>query len=149
MDQYCVVVCGLRADALDEASAWAPVAAALRMDETEFARRVVDALPRIVRQQLDRSTAERIAQLLQGMHVDARALPDDAQLVYLERAGSSRGPLPQSALGDFILSGETYRAHGSVEWLPWPPPAEPEASSEGTDVFDELSPPPIDEAFGI
>lgn len=135
MDEYCVVVCGLRAGTSDEALAWAPVAAALRMDPAEFERRVVAALPRIVRQDLDQATADRIAQLLQGMQVDARALPDDPQLVYIDRAGSSCGPLPLSALADFIEPGETYRLHGGLEWLLWPTPLdyEPSVADDGFD----------------
>lgn len=143
MNQYCVVVCGLRVDASDEASAWAPVAVALRMEPDEFARRVVAALPRIVRRQLDQATAERIAQLLQGMHVDARALPDDTQLVYIERDGSSRGPLPRSALEVFIAPGEAYRLHGSLAWETWLEPQERESSVAPT--FDEAVMAPVDE----
>lgn len=104
------------------------MATALRMEHDEFFRRVVAALPRIVRQQLDRSSAERIAQLLQGLHVDARALPSDEQLVYIERDGSSRGPLPRSALDAFIAPGESYRLHGSLAWQIWPEPLEHESS---------------------
>lgn len=122
MNQYCVVVCGLQAGVADDDSAWLPVAAALKLDRADFARRVVAALPRIVRRDLDRTTAERVAQLLQAMHVDARALPDDPQLASIERAGSIRGPLPQSSLGDFIQPGESYRLHGYTAWLSWPAP---------------------------
>ncbi|MGN6705801.1 MAG: hypothetical protein ACTHJO_07065 [Rhodanobacter sp.] len=147
VDQYCVVVCGLRAGASDEASRWAPVATALRMEHDEFFRRVVAALPRIVRQQLDRSSAERIAQLLQGLHVDARALPSDEQLVYIERDGSSRGPLPRSALDAFIAPGESYRLHGSLAWQIWPEPLEHESSPPPTQAFDEVMAAPVEEAF--
>ena len=124
MDQHCVVLCGLQAEASGDAAAWQPVAAALKLDPAEFARRVVDALPRIVRQDLDRGTADRIAQLLHAMQVDARVLPDDPQLVYIERAGASRGPLPLSSLGEFVQPGESYRLHGSTEWQPWPAPGD-------------------------
>lgn len=145
MDQYCVVVCGLRAGASDEASAWAPVAAALRMEQDEFARRVLAALPRVVRQRLDLATAERIAQLLQGMHVDARALPDDARLAYIERDGRSRGPLPQSALDMFIEPGEPYRLQGSHAWETWPEPPEHETTIAPAQAFDEAVVAPVDE----
>jgi len=147
VDQYCVVVCGLRAGASDEASTWAPVAAALRMEHDEFSRRVVAALPRIVRQQLDRSSAERIAQLLQGLHVDAHALPGDEELAYIDRDGSSRGPLPRSALDAFIAPGESYRLHGSLAWQIWPEPLEYESSPPPAQAFDEVMAAPVDEAF--
>jgi len=149
VDQYCVVVCGLRAGASDEASTWAPVAAALRMEQDEFSRRVAAALPRIVRQQLDRATAERIAQLLQGMQVDARALPDDAQLVYIDRDGSSRGPLPQSALDAFIEPGESYRLHGSPAWQTWPAAPEHDPFVKIAEPFDEVTIAPADESPDI
>lgn len=120
MDHYCVVVCGLQAGTSDDASAWQPVAAALKLDPADFAQRVIAALPRVVRRDMDRATAERVVQLLQAMHVDARALPDDPQLAYVDRAGSTRGPLPQASLGEFIQPGEWYRLHGDTAWLPWP-----------------------------
>ena len=132
MDQYCVVVCGLQAGVAGDDATWQPVAAALKLDRADFARRVVAALPRIVRRDLERTTAERIAQLLQAMHVDARALPDDPQLASIERAGSIRGPLPQSSLGDFIQPGESYRLHGSTAWLSWPAPVEQQAMATAT-----------------
>jgi hypothetical protein len=115
------------------------------MEQDEFARRVLAALPRIVRQQLDLATAERIAQLLQGMHVDARALPDDAQLAYIERDGRSRGPLPQSALDMFIAPGERYRLQGSHAWETWPEPPEHEATVAPPQAFDEAVVAPVDE----
>ncbi len=144
MDQYCVVMYGLQAEASDEPSAWLPVAAALKLDQPEFERRVVAALPRIVRTKLDQATAERIAQLLQAMHVDARVLPDDPQLAYIDRAGAICGPLPQSSLGDFIQPGESYRLRGDTAWQVWlepePEPVEqaPIASSTLTIEFDDL-----------
>lgn len=129
MDQYCVVLCGLRAEATEETAVWPPVAAALKLDQTDFDRRVVAALPRIVRQHLNRATAERIVELLQAMHVDARALPDEGQLVYIKRAQATCGPLPLTALGDFIEPGEAYRLSGSTSWLPWPAPLDEEPAT--------------------
>jgi hypothetical protein len=117
------------------------------MEHDEFSRRVVAALPRIVRQQLDRSSAERIAQLLQGLHVDARALPGDEELAYIDRDGSSRGPLPRSALDAFIAPGESYRLHGSMAWQIWPEPLEYESSPPPAQAFDEVMAAPVDEAF--
>jgi hypothetical protein len=117
------------------------------MEHDEFSRRVVAALPRIVRQQLDRSSAERIAQLLQGLHVDARALPGDEELAYIDRDGSSRGPLPRSALDAFIAPGESYRLHGSLAWQIWPEPLEYESSPPPAQAFDEVMAAPVDEAF--
>ena len=148
MDQYCVVVCGLQAGASDAASAWLPVAAALKLDPADFARRVVAALPRIVRRGLDRATAERVVLLLQAMHVDARALPDDSQLAYVDRAGSTRGPLPRSSLGEFLHPDEWYRLHGDTAWLPWPGPVEQEAPAASTptiesDEVDDPAPSPM------
>lgn len=139
MNQYCVVVCGLQAGTSDEASAWAPVAAALRMEPDEFASRVLAALPRIVRRQLDQATATRIAQLLQGMHVDARALPDDAQLAYIDRDGRSCGPLPQPSLHIFIAPGERYRMQGNHAWETWPAAHEPIATPPP--AIDEVAAP--------
>ena len=124
-----------------------PVAAALRMEQEAFARRVVAALPRIVRQQLDWATAERIVQLLQGMHVDARARPDEAQLVYIERDGSSRGPLPQSMLATFIAPGDAYRLHGSQEWKAWPGLPEQEQPAAPENAVEEPEAAPVDEPF--
>ncbi|MEO8778087.1 MAG: hypothetical protein ABI389_05380 [Rhodanobacter sp.] len=126
---------------MDETAAWQPVAAALKLDHAEFERRVVAALPRIVRQDLDRATAERITQVLQALHVDARVLPGDLQLVYIERAGVSRGPLPQSALGDFIQPGESYRLRGDTTWQPWPRPVdlEPAAAPVGLDAVNDAT----------
>jgi hypothetical protein len=115
------------------------------MEQDEFARRVLAALPRVVRQQLDLATAERIAQLLQGMHVDARALPDDARLAYIERDGRSRGPLPQSALDMFIEPGELYRLQGSQAWETWLEPSEHEATAAPAQAFDEAVAAPVDE----
>ncbi|HEY8585709.1 MAG TPA: hypothetical protein VIL60_03160 [Rhodanobacter sp.] len=142
MDQYCVVLCGLRAEATEETAVWPPVAAALKLDQTDFDRRVVAALPRIVRQHLNRATAERIVELLQAMHVDARALPDEGQLVYIQRAQATCGPLPLTALGDFIEPGEAYRLSGSTSWLPWPAPldessASPSLATFGLDAVEE------------
>src|SRR5690348_319945 len=117
------------------------------MEHDEFSRRVVAALPRIVRQQLDRSSAERIAQLLQGLHVDARALPGDEELAYIDRDGSSRGPLPRLALDAFIAPGESYRLHGSLAWQIWPEPLEYESSPPPAQAFDEVMAAPVDEAF--
>ncbi len=111
------------------------MATALKLDQTEFTRRVVAALPRIVRRELDRATAERIARALQAMHVDARVLPDDPQLVYIDRAGATRGPLPYSSLGDFIRPGESYRLRGSTTWLSWPAELEPESAPESAPTF--------------
>lgn len=140
MDQYCVVLCGLQAGASDETSAWQPVATALKLDHAEFERRVVAALPRIVRRELDQATAERIARVLQAMHVDARVLPDDPQLVYIERAGASCGPLPQSSLDDFIQPGESFRLRGSTTWQPWPEAVDQEpAASADADAIDDPS----------
>lgn len=141
VDQYCVVVCGLQAETSGDAAAWQPVAAALKLDPAEFERRVVAALPRIVRQHLDRDTADRIAQLMHALHVDARVLPDDTQLAYIARAGTSCGPLPQSSLGDFILPGESYRLHGSTEWQDWSTPGEAETAAPEMDfnAIDEAS----------
>lgn len=149
MDQYCVVVCGLQAGAPGDASAWLPVAAALKLDQGEFARRVLAALPRIVRRDLDLATAERIAQLLQGMHVDARALPDDGQLAYIDCPGTSCGPLPLASLGDFIQPGETYRLHGSTAWQAWPAALdqEPTESASLAFDFDDAAPLPDGESF--
>jgi len=149
VDQYCVVVCGLQAGAPGDASAWLPVAAALKLDQGEFARRVLAALPRIVRRNLDRATAERIAQLLQGMHVDARALPDDGQLAYIDCPGTSCGPLPLASLGDFIQPGETYRLHGSMAWQAWPAALD-QAPAESASLafdFDDAAPLPDGESF--
>ena len=140
MDQYCVVLCGLRAGAPDETSAWQPVAAALKLDHAEFERRIVAALPRIVRRELDLATAQRIAQVLQALQVDARVLPDDPQLVYVERAGASRGPLPQSSLEEFIQPGESFRRRGSATWQPWPEPRdEVSPTTAEADAIDESS----------
>lgn len=133
MDQYCVVVCGLQAGASDDASAWQPVAAALKLDHAEFERRVVAALPRVVRGQLDQATAERIAQVLHAMHVDASVLPDDPQLAYIDRAGAICGPLPHSSLGVFIQPGESYRLHGDTAWRSWQ-----DASAEMAFDFDDF-----------
>ncbi|MEO6800370.1 MAG: hypothetical protein ABI178_10580 [Rhodanobacter sp.] len=161
MDQYCVVLCGLQAGTSDEAAAWQPVAAALKLDLAEFEQRVVDALPRIVRQDLDQDTANRIAHLLHAMHVDARVLPDDPQLAYIERAGAGFGPLPWSSLGDFIRPGESYRLYGSTTWQPWVVPvvqasvasndevgdvddAPPSASTDDGQVNNMPAPPPAD-----
>ena len=144
MDQYCVVVCGLQAGTSDDASAWRPVATALKLDQYDFARRVVAALPRIVRRELDQATADRVVQLLQAMHVDARALPDDRQLAYIDRAGTTRGPLPQSSLGEFILPGESYRLHDGTAWLPWPAPVDRAAAGTTPTIdpegIDETTP---------
>ena len=146
MDQHCVVICGLQAGASDDASAWRPVAVALKLDQDDFARRVVAALPRIVRRELDQATAERVAQLLQAMHVDARALPDDRQLAYIDRAGTTRGPLPQSSLDEFIQPGESYRLHGGTAWLPWPAPVDHAAAATTLPIdlegVDETAPSP-------
>lgn len=136
MDQYCVVLCGLQAGALDDTAAWRPVAAALKLDHAEFERRVVAALPRIVRQGLDQTTAERIAQVLQALQVEARVLPDDPQLAYIERAQASCGPLPYSSLGNFIQPGESYRLHGSTTWQPWSAPVDEESTAPSTDFVD-------------
>jgi S-DNA-T family DNA segregation ATPase FtsK/SpoIIIE len=143
VDQYCVVLCGLQAGAPDETSAWQPVATALKLDHAEFERRVVAALPRIVRRELDQATAERIARVLQAMHVDARVLPDDPQLAYIERAGASCGPLPQSSLDDFIQPGESFRLRGSTTWQPWPGPVdhEPVMTADADDIDDPSSSP--------
>ncbi|WP_395120192.1 hypothetical protein ACFCQI_04500 [Rhodanobacter sp. FW102-FHT14D06] len=119
------------------------------MEPDEFSRRVVAAMPRIVRQQLDRSSAERIAQLLQGLHVDARALPGDEQLAYIDRDGSSRGPLPQSAVDAFIAPGESYRLHGSPVWQIWPGPLDCESASPPAQAFDEVMAAPVEEAFAV
>ena len=142
MDKYCVVLCGLQARAPDEAAAWQPVAAALKLDHAEFERRVLAVLPRIVRHDLDQASAERIAQLLQALRVDARVLPDDPHLVYIERAGASCGPLPQSSLGDFIQPGESYRVRGDTTWQPWPDSVEldPAAAAVGFGAVDDATP---------
>ena len=147
MDQYCIVLCGLQAGAPEDAVAWQPVAAALKLDHDEFEQRVVAALPRIVRQDLDRVTADRVAQLLHAIHVDARVLPDDSQLAYIELVGASCGPLPRSSLGDFIQPGESYRLYGSTTWQLWPAPVDEESSAvaavdpgdvdDATPAFDE------------
>jgi len=144
VDQHCIVICGLQAGASDDASAWRPVAVALKLDQDDFARRVVAALPRIVRRGLDQATAERVVQLLQAMHVDARALPDDRQLVYIDRNGTTRGPLPQSSLDEFIQPGESYRLHGGTAWLPWPIPVDHAATAATIDLegIDETGPSP-------
>jgi len=115
------------------------------MEQDEFARRVLAALPRVVRRQLDQAAAGRIAQLLQGMHVDARALPDDTQLAYIERAGRSRGPLPQSALEMFIEPGESYRLQGSQAWEIWLQPPEHEETAAPAPAMDEAEVAPVDE----
>lgn len=120
MDQYCVVLCGLQADAPTASEVWPPVAAALKLDQADFARRVIAALPLIVRRELDRASAERIVGLMQAMHVQARALPDDEQLVYIRHEQATSGPLPQSALADFITPGDSWQLRGSTAWLPWP-----------------------------
>jgi hypothetical protein len=142
VDQYCVVVCGLQAETSGDAAAWQPVAAALKLNPAEFERRVVAALPRIVRQHLDRETADRIAQLMHALHVDARVLPDDPQLAYIARAGTSCGPLPQSSLADFILPGESYRLHGTTEWQDWSTTAEAETAAPDMDFNDIVEAPP-------
>lgn len=132
MDQYCVVLCGLRADAPTASEVWPPVAAALKLDQVEFAQRVIAAMPLIVRRELDRASAERIVELMQAMHVEARALPDDEQLVYIRHEQATSGPLPQSALADFIAPGDSWQLRGSTPWLPWP-----------AAVVDEPTPAPI------
>ena len=143
MDQYCVVLCGLQAGALHDTAAWQPVANALKLDHAEFERRVVAALPRIVRQDLELTTAERITQVLQALNVDARILPGDSQLAYIERAQASCGPLPYSSLGDFIQPGESFRLHGSTTWQPWPASAEQEIRKmvAAGDIGEPASPP--------
>ncbi len=133
MDEYCVVVRGLQAGASGDASAWQPVAAALKLDHAEFERRVVAALPRILRNHLDQATAARIAQLMQAMHVNASVLPDDPQMAYIDRAGAICGPLPHSSLADFIQPGESYRLQGDTAWQIWQ-----EASTTTKFEFDDF-----------
>ncbi len=151
--QYCVVLCGLQADAPTASDAWPPVAAALKLDQAEFARRVIAALPLIVRRDLDQTSAERIVGMLQAMHVDARALPDDEHLVYIRHGQAISGPLPQSALGDFIAPGDAYQLRGSTPWLPWPAavdevPAPAPMPAKGVDVHDSADAAvPLDEAI--
>lgn len=124
MDHYCVVLCGLQGTVPDNSSTWQPVAQAMKLEQAEFEQRIVAALPRIVRRKLDRASAERIAQLLQAMDVQARVVADDDQLAYIQGEGTTCGPLPLSALADFIAPDQPYRLHGSTTWMAWPPAPE-------------------------
>ncbi|MEO7052239.1 MAG: hypothetical protein ABI128_11310, partial [Rhodanobacter sp.] len=128
---------------LHDTAAWQPVANALKLDHTEFERRVVAALPRIVRQDLELTTAERIAQVLRALNVDARILPGDSRLAYIEREPANCGPLPYSSLGEFIQPGESFRLHGSTTWQPWPASAEQESMTmiAPDDIDDQTSAP--------
>jgi hypothetical protein len=114
-----VVISGLQAGVSNTAAAWAPVAAAFKMDEASFAQRVLAALPLIVRQKLDKATADQIVQQLQASRIEARSLPDDAQVAHFKRNNIIRGPLPLSGLGEFLKHNEKYRIVGSTEWKDW------------------------------
>lgn len=158
MNRYCVVLCGLQAGVSESSAAWLPVASALKLSEDDFAQRVIAALPLIVRRDLDQASAERIVQLLHAMQADASALPDDEPLVYIRRAEAVRGPLPQSALADFIEAGDTWQVRGSDAWLEWPAPvseepaatdahsAEQQPAADSRDFIDEPDDLPV-EAF--
>jgi S-DNA-T family DNA segregation ATPase FtsK/SpoIIIE len=139
VDRYCVVLCGLQAGVSEESAAWSPVVAALKLNQAEFAQRVIASLPLIVRQDLDQASAERIVELLRAMQADARALPDDGQLVYIRHAQAVCGPLPQSALGDFIEAGDAYQVRGSSAWLAWPAPADEESMATDADDLQDAS----------
>lgn len=112
-----MVISGLQAGVVDSFATWAPVAAAFKLDEADFAQHVVAALPLIVRQHLDQAAADKLVQQLQAMKIAALVVPDDDQLVYLMRAGTTRGPLPLSALDLFVQPGESYRLRDSQQWL--------------------------------
>lgn len=112
-----MVISGLQAGVVDSFATWAPVAAAFKLNEADFAQHVVAALPLIVRQHLDQAAADRLVQQLQAMKIAALVVPDDDQLVYLMRAGTTRGPLPLSALDLFVQPGESYRLRDSQQWL--------------------------------
>jgi len=114
------VLCGQQAGIAEGLVDWSPVAAALKLDQAEFARRVVAAMPLIVRRGLDHAAAERIAQRLQAMQMYARVVPDDSQLAYVRREQGTAGPVPYSALHDFIVAGDSWRLRGSNDWQPWP-----------------------------
>ncbi|HWU77407.1 MAG TPA: hypothetical protein VN043_12960 [Rhodanobacter sp.] len=128
----------------EDSAIWLPVATALKLNQAEFAQRVIAALPLIVRRDLDQASAERIVQLLHAMQADARALPDDEQLVYIRHADAVSGPLPQSALADFIAPGQTYQLRGDSAWLTWPAPAGGEPAPIDA---DELQPAAASTAF--
>lgn len=123
MSDYCVIIRGRLRDERgerDDASLWAPIASSLRLDEATFATRVLAALPLIVRRGLDQVAAARLVDNLEQAGVDACTVPDDAQLAYLEREGSTRGPVPLSALAQFIQPDERYRLRDTQEWKTWP-----------------------------
>ncbi len=119
MAGFCVIISGRLPGDKDDVSVWTPVREGFKLDEATFRQRVLAALPLLVRQNLDEAAAERLTQQLRASGVDACVQSDDAQLAFLERAGTMRGPLPLSALGMFIRPDERYRLRGDQEWQTW------------------------------
>jgi uncharacterized protein YecT (DUF1311 family) len=137
--RYCVILAGRLPGEMDDAVIWAPVAAALKLDTRHFAERVLAALPLVIRQDLDEEGADRLAGRLRQTGVDARVLPDDLELAYLERDGRPHGPLPLSGLGEFIEPGQRYRLRGSPEWQAWPAPGPAPADLADADLTDAFA----------
>jgi uncharacterized protein YecT (DUF1311 family) len=119
MAGFCVILSGRFQDDRDDASVWAPISAAFKLDEASFAQRVLAAMPLIVRQNLDEPAAEKLAERLHASGISARVEPEDTQLAYFEREGTTRGPVPSSALRKFIRSQERYRLSGEKDWKVW------------------------------
>lgn len=119
MAGFCVILSGRLPGDKDDATVWAPLKAAFKLEDATFSQRVLSAVPLIVRQKLDEAAANNLVQKMQASGIDAAAAQDDPQLAYFERGDTRRGPVPRSALGNFILPGERYRLRGEQDWNVW------------------------------
>jgi hypothetical protein len=119
MAVFCVVISGRLPGDKDDVSVWAPVKAAFKLDDESFTQRVLTAMPLIVRQGLDEPSADKLTYQLRANGVDASKQPDASPMAFIERGGTTRGPVPLAVLGLFIHPNERYRIDGDQTWQTW------------------------------
>jgi len=143
MDQYCLVLTGRLLPGHDPASAHARMAEAFGMQDADFRQRVFERAPLLIRRGLELAAAQTQAAQLEGMGVEARPEPDQAALVWLLRAGQTRGPLPEAALDRYAEPGDQWCHDGGQQWFAWSPAAsgEPLPPPLPTDASAAVPPP--------
>lgn len=140
MAGFCVILSGRLPGDKDDASVWAPLMAALKLDTATFSQRILTALPLTLRRSLDQAAAKLLAELMRAQGISALVVQDEIEVAYFKRMDVIRGPLPRSALKHFIQRNEPYRLRGERDWRIWDA-----AAVVGDAIFSEQSRKALDE----
>lgn len=149
MAGFCVILSGRLPGDKDDASVWAPIRAAFKLDDATFAQRILAALPLTVKRNLDQAAANHLVQQMRAQGVNALVALDDVEVAHFEHNGTNRGPIPRSALKQFIKPLERYRLRDEQEWQIWDDSVAvsdfllPAQTSNLSDQGEEELPPPL------